>query len=252
MKPEEVKAYWTEQAKEFGESGDASWKDKYMMDLEARTICKHIMKSEHDILDVGCANGYTTKRIARELGMHIHGIDYVPEMIENAKRSQCSSEPTTFSVGDITNLGIREQYHTVYGIRVLINLPDFETQVKAIQECINALKPYGTYLMSEATYQGWQKLNIFREECGLYQISIPKFNTYIDENAIKKIEIKGAKLVRIENFSSSYFVGTRVLKPKFSLLSPNDPDSEFNRFFSEIPSFGDYGIQKLFIWKKYS
>ena len=63
------------------------------------------------------------------------------------------------------------------------------------------------------------------------------------------------ELVDLVNFSSTYYVATRVLKPLLaqalgSKIDVASPDSEWNRFFSLLPSWGDYGTQKLFVFKK--
>jgi len=57
------------------------------------------------------------------------------------------------------------------------------------------------------------------------------------------------------NFSSTYYIGTRVLKPLLiKALSADidvaDPDMEWNRWFAQLPAWGDYGTQELFIFKK--
>ena len=62
-------------------------------------------------------------------------------------------------------------------------------------------------------------------------------------------------LVAIRNFASTYFVGTRVLKPLLAKALGDssavaDPDMEFNRWFAQLPAQGDYGTQKLFVFRK--
>jgi hypothetical protein len=46
------------------------------------------------------------------------------------------------------------------------------------------LKTGGTLLLSEATIQGWQRLNQFRREWALPDIPMPPFNRYLDENQV--------------------------------------------------------------------
>jgi len=63
------------------------------------------------------------------------------------------------------------------------------------------------------------------------------------------------QLIEISNFASTYYVGTRVLKPLLALatkapLNVADPGAQWNRWFSALPSAGDYGTQKLFVFKK--
>ena len=63
------------------------------------------------------------------------------------------------------------------------------------------------------------------------------------------------QLIEISNFSSTYYVGTRVLKPLLIHalgvdIDVSDPSMEWNRWFSQLPPWGDYGVQKLFVFKK--
>jgi hypothetical protein len=62
-------------------------------------------------------------------------------------------------------------------------------------------------------------------------------------------------LVDIADFASTYYVGTRVLKPLIiralgAGLDVADPEAEWNRWFAQLPAWGDYGTQKLFVFKK--
>ncbi len=63
------------------------------------------------------------------------------------------------------------------------------------------------------------------------------------------------QVVEIRNFASTYYVGTRVLKPLLvkalgASIDVASPDMEWNRWFAQLPSWGDYGTQKLFVFKK--
>jgi hypothetical protein len=63
------------------------------------------------------------------------------------------------------------------------------------------------------------------------------------------------ELVKLDNFSSSYFVGTRIIKVLLSQaldgkVNPNNPDMDWNKWLSMLPAAGDFGTQKLFVFKK--
>jgi len=63
------------------------------------------------------------------------------------------------------------------------------------------------------------------------------------------------ELVSIVNFASSYYVGTRVLKPLLiqalgAQVAAADPNMHWNRWFSSLPAAGDYGTQKLLVLRK--
>ena len=110
-------------------------------------------------------------------------------------------------------------------------------------------------MLSEATVQGWQRLNALRAEWGMENIPMPPFNQYVDQDKVIAALGGQAKLIELSNFASTYYVGTRVLKPLLAQathapVSVADPNAEWNRWFSQLPQAGDYGTQKLFVFRK--
>jgi hypothetical protein len=82
---------------------------------------------------------------------------------------------------------------------------------------------------------------------------MPAFNQYLDEEQVVSAAREELDLIEIPNFASRYYVGTRVLKPLFARLAAVDvanPTSEWNRWCSQLPAAGDYGTQKLFVFRK--
>ncbi len=142
------------------------------------------------VLDVGCANGYSTVQFAAQRRLTVRGLDYIPEMIEQAEerasemRARLAGD-VEFDVGDITALAEPDAaYDKVVVIRVVINLGDWDAQLRALRECARVLRPGGQLLLSEATVQGWSNLNAMRGEWGLPAIPMPGFNTYLDEDRV--------------------------------------------------------------------
>jgi len=245
---------------EHGQSSAASWSDVRVIEMEIEEISKRLQDGER-ILDIGCANGFSSIQFASRLNINLRGLDYIPEMIEEARQrarqfSPKLKGPVEFEIGDITRLQENsETYDKVIVIRVLINLGSWERQKQGLRECARVLRRGGRLLLSEATRQGWERLNRLRGEWGLPDIPMPPFNEYLDqEQVVAELSAK-MKLVEICNFASTYYVGTRVLKPLLSKaananLDVADPGAEWNRWFSQLPSAGDYGTQKLFIFEK--
>jgi hypothetical protein len=60
----------------------------------------------------------------------------------------------------------------------MINLSGWPLQLQGLQECARVLKHGGLFLHSEATLQGWRRLNQFRSEWKLPDIPMPAFNQY--------------------------------------------------------------------------
>src|SRR5262249_46248852 len=150
--------------------------------------------------------------------VRVRGLDYIPEMIAQAKarlgelRAHLVGS-VEFGVGDITALDEpAAAYDKVVVIRVVINLHDWERQRQGRAEGARVLEPGGLLLLSEATVQGWERLNNLRREWGLPDIPIPGFNKYLDQDRVAAELASEMELVEIVNFASTYFVGTRVLK----------------------------------------
>jgi SAM-dependent methyltransferase len=256
---DEIREFWTEQAVTHGPAPEASWSDLWAIDLEIREISSRLPSSGR-VLDVGCANGFSTFHWAERGDVQVRGLDYIPDMIEHANRrreqlDEALRRRISFGVGDITRLDEpSDAYDAVVVVRVLINLRTWEHQERALRECIRVTRPGGVLLLSEATVQGLQRLNALRGEWGLPDIPMPGFNEYLDEDLVR--EAASAEMdVEVVNFASTYFVGTRVLKPLLAQAATAEvdvanPRMEFNRFFSQLPGMGDYGTQKLFVMRK--
>jgi ubiquinone/menaquinone biosynthesis C-methylase UbiE len=141
-------------------------------------------------LDAGCANGYSSVKFARARRIRPRGVDYVPEMVEQARLKAAAlgdklKDSIEFDVGDITKLQERSaSYDKVVVIRVLINLGTWERQAQGLRECTRVLKPGGVLLLSEATRQGWERLNLLSREWDLEDIPMPAFNQYLDEEQV--------------------------------------------------------------------
>jgi len=256
----EIYEYWNRQAEEHRQQPSASWSDHRVIEMEIREILQRL-EDGNRVLDAGCANGYSSVRFARAKRIRLRGLDYIPRMIEEAQlrqREQADQLIGTvdFRVGDITQLQEpSEAYDKVVVIRVLINLGGWQRQLQALRECTRVLVKGGVLLLSEATLQGWRNLNRLRAEWGLDDLPMPPFNQYLDENQVIAALYGQMQLIEISNFASTYYVGTRLLKPLLiratnAPVNASDPDAEWNRWCSQLPPWGDYGTQKLFVFRK--
>ncbi len=249
-----IKDYWTDQARTHGADPSASWTDVPMIELEIRTIGAHLRRGDR-VLDVGCANGWSTIRYARDYGVRITGVDYVAGMIDQAHASldadaTAPRDRIEFAVGNALALNDRDgTYDTVVTTRMLINLGDWEHQQRALHELVRVTRPGGTLLLSEATRQGFSAMNAARAEWGLPAIPCKPFNVYLDEDRVRDELTPHATSLDVVDFSSSYFFGTRVLKPLLgAALGVEVPaDSHWNRFFAALQSYGAVGTQRLFV-----
>lgn len=259
LSAEEVRAFWTEEAVTHGVSPSASWSDHRVMDLEVRAIGPYVAGAR--TLDVGCANGHSSLKFVAEYGADVLGVDYIEQMISSAneRRESLASdqrERVSFRVGDVRSLDLEdEEFERVVSTRVIINLAGWEEQQRGLEECVRVLRRGGLLLLSEATVGGWERLNALRREWGLEDIPMPPFNTYLAESDVIRHLEPHAELVALEDFASSYYVATRFLKPLLARavnapVDVADPALELNRWASLLPAAGDYGTQKLFVFRR--
>jgi ubiquinone/menaquinone biosynthesis C-methylase UbiE len=257
-----IRAHWSSQAARHGLGPESSWSDWRAIELEIEAISRFLGPGQ-DVLDAGCATGYSTARYAAVTNGLVLGVDYVPEMVAHALERR-DALPTDvgarleFRVGDVRALEHEdESFDRVISTRVVINLGERGEQARALGEYARVLRPGGLLLLSEATLQGLGRLNALRGEWGLPPIGIPGFNLYLDEEILAAATGETLELERVENFASSYFVATRLLKPLLASAAAADvdvadPDAEFNRWAAQLPAAGDYGTQKLFVFRKRS
>lgn len=257
---DEIRSFWKEQALAHGQSPAASWSDISVIELEIEAIGRRIAPGS-TVIDAGCANGYSSARFAGECGATVLGVDYIDEMIDeaNRRRELVPAEVQArleFRTGDIRALAaIDASFDIAISTRVIINLPTRDEQRSALLEVARVVRPGGLLLVSEATLQGWRSLNEMRREFTLPDIPMPTFNNYVDEDEVVEILAPVAELETIECFASTYFVGTRVLKPLLAAAAPGsvdvaDPTMEINRWLACLPAWGDYGPQKLFVLRR--
>jgi SAM-dependent methyltransferase len=260
MSADEAFEFWQRQAREHRSSHTASWSDRYAIELELDQLVSRVVDGDR-VLDVGCANGFSTLRLATSRRVAVRGLDYVPEMIDEARRALAalpagSAPVVEFEVGDIMDLDEpSDHYDKVVVTRVVINVGDWNRQRRALAEATRVLKPGGILLLSEACLHGWRSLNRLRSEWGLEEIPMPPFNNYLDADRVVEAMAAEARLVARLDFSSSYYVGTRLLKPLLARatgapINVADPDMDWNRLCSKLPAVGDYGVQVLFVFEK--
>lgn len=252
--------YWSRRPEEFKIDHRSSWYDLPMIKREISHVAEHL-EGGWKVLDAGCGNGFTACELAKQKDLNIHGIDYVPELIDAATKGLADqpghiSDRVSFSVGNILEIDADDSaFDAVVSIRVLINLHNFENQIRAINECARVVKPGGKILLSEATKQGRDNLNAFRAEWGLPELPVPKFNFYLDLDQLVDNVPAPLRLESIIDFSSTYYVATRLLKPLLAStakkeIDVGDTNMHWNRWFANVPSIGEYGIQRLLVFTK--
>jgi SAM-dependent methyltransferase len=241
---------WDDFAREHGSDRRASTPDAFLVDLETRVLRRYI-KNRVRLLDIGCGNGYTAIQLAQKRKIDVTGIDISPEMIRVAAESACRlGLDYKFAVGNILDPELKlTNYDVVLTKRVLINILTWKEQRAAVEQIRRLLGPGGVYLASETTVQGHNRIGDLRKKFGLPQTPIRWHNNYLDEGVFLPFLKQEFGRVTVYDFSSTYYVGSRVIQPVLQKPWGKQPsyDSPINWLFSHLPSVGSYGMQKLFV-----
>ena len=260
----EVQQYWDERARAAELNPNATTDDVYLRELEIRTLAASLAALDHKaprVLDLGCGDGYTTLKVAQQLGSATFvGIDYSESMIGNAlRRLEGESADVRgrvhFDTGDATRL--REKFEprsfdVVISSRCLINLTSEEAQYAALADIASLLKPNGHYLGVENFEEGQAELSALRARMELPEIPVRWHNLFFREPEYLRRAGELFSRVEIRNFTSAYYYATRVIYSKYCQMKDTKPDyqHEIHRLAIDLPEMGNYSPIKLVThWK---
>lgn len=249
-----IRSFWNEQAEKHTTSLAATTPDPLLKELELKAL-EDVLDRDLDTLEVGCGNGYNLLHMARTFRGRLVGVDYAPKMIEAATRAARQAgyaERMRFHLADVLEgLGDLGTFPQIYTDRCLINLPGLDLQVQAVENLAGILAPGGRLVLLECSQQSQERLNGLRVRVGLEPIPYHWHNLYLDEPQFQRRIPAPLRLVAIDNFSSLYYVISRVFNAR---LTPEGqaPDylAEINKIASQLPSMGDCGPHKLFVLEK--
>lgn len=165
--------------------GTVSLLDKNLRRLEEAFVLSHL-KPGQALADVGCGDAVSTvlyaKRVrsctAIEQSGHLRSCAVRRIRRSGLKNTRCEN-------GTVLDLsGYRASFDAVVTQRVLINLPDWRHQTAAIRQIHASLRPGGTYLMIENTYEGHELLNRTRRAVGLKDIPIHWHNVFFHQDRL--------------------------------------------------------------------
>lgn len=251
---EKIKEFWNQQAEKHSADLAATMPDPLAKELELQALCR-VLDPALDTLEAGCGNGYNLFYFVETFSGRLVGFDYAPAMVAaaNERLSQTDNGARmSFHVAnvldDLTFLG---QFPQIFTDRCLINLPSLDLQIDAITNLSRILVTGGRLVLLECSLQAQQRLNGLRERVGLDPIPYHWHNLYLDESEFRRRIPASLRLIAIDNFSSLYYVISRVFNAK---LTPKGqaPDyfAEINKIARQLPSMGDYGPHKVFVLEK--
>lgn len=223
--------------------------------LEIALILDNVPAGAH-VLDVGCGNGATLVRLAREKRCSGVGIDFAERMVaaaEEAARAADCRDRLRFEVGSVP--GLRSELGSFdYALteRCLINLDGELSQRAAFRDIISHLRPGGLYLMLESSREGLERSNALRRMLDLDAIEPPWHNVFVSESAVERWADETVELVEIIPYSSTYHLLSRVVYAKLA-RDRNEPlkyDSDINLLSLRLPIIGNLGPARLWRWRR--
>ena len=250
----DIQAYWNQRASLAPWAGS---RDVLAKQLEIEAIAGYVRDGMH-ILDIGCGNGLTAIELAKRFHVDVMGFDYAEEMVSAANKlavgqKLCGS--VTFRIGDVRKLEeISDRFDLIYTERVIINLPSWELQKKAIADICNLLAPNGLFVMCENSQDGLDKINSFRNSVGLTSIVPPWHNRYLRDVEVAQISIPGIRLDGVNCYSSTYYFLSRIVNAWLAAQDGKEPDYDapVNHLALKLPPIGDMGQGKIWLWRRAS
>lgn len=261
---EEIKRYWDERAKEFSKNTAATTNDIHLRELEIKNIIQtlKLLDISHNgkILDVGCGDGYSTARVAKEFPDHLfYGVDYSEKMI-NIARDRINNQPLlkdciSFSNGDVTelkNVFKDLEFNVIISDRCLINLESMEMQSAAIAQIAHCLIPGGYYIAIENFIEGQENMNKARREVGLQEIPVRWHNLYFKEKDFLLSAERYFDDIVFHDFSSSYYFATRVIYSAMCKMRGEEPNynHEIHQLAVDLPEVGKFSPIRMVVMKR--
>lgn len=269
MRRDEVRRHWEELASRYGTALTATTKTETIKRLEIAALERALVGAglggEASVLEVGCGNGRNCFALAERLpSCRFTGVDYVPQMIENAKAlfaERGGDERLRFVVADALDLvdapGLEESYDVVFTDRCLINLDSRSLQLVAVDQLVQKTRPGGLVLILENFVEGHARQNALRAAVGLPERAQADYNVFMGEAELLRHVEDQLELVAVDDFGSLHDLILYVLVPmakggevdyddslvaaatELSLLMPN-----------ELRELGRFGQNRLLVFRR--
>jgi SAM-dependent methyltransferase len=229
---ETVHDFWEARASAPAVADDqVTHRDVWQRQLEIERL-RQLLQPTDRVLDVGCGNGYTTRRLG-QLVREIVGIDYSEAMI--ARAQQESEGLATFRVKNVLELGPADfgLFDVVITERCLINLDSWAAQQQALANIASVLPAGGRLLFVEGCRQGRERLDARRAAVGLSAMPKVWHNIDFDEDATLAYLSASFEVERRLHFGVYDFVA-RIVHPLMVAPAAPSYDAPINAVASRL------------------
>jgi ubiquinone/menaquinone biosynthesis C-methylase UbiE len=214
--------------------------DYNLRDLEIDLGTEYIRDGDN-VLDVGCGLGVALRVYSARRNIKAFGIDYSANMIEGAYSRLAEVAPELdidFREASVAELPFEDaQFDVVTSHRCLMALLDWDLQQKGLLEIHRVLRPGGTLVLLEGTFDGLERLNFFRHQFGLEEIEAGGRDRLLTlkfhERQLLDFVAPHFELLRVQRFGMYYFL-TRIVQPLLVAPDPPSYDHRINEVAKEI------------------
>jgi SAM-dependent methyltransferase len=254
-KKEAMIGFWSERARQFQADPRANTNDIWLREVEINYTQQVFQTHKFSrALDFGCANGYTTTRLAKmNSAVTFMGVDINPDMIRVASSFPESEglPKLSFRQVDVLTEKFDQQFDFIYAIRVFQNIETEEKQKQVFDKLFDRLSSGGRFLYVESYADGYGRLNEDRVTMGLTPLPIHPHLTLLTDSFDAHVE-KHLTLVKRDYLSSSYYLITRLLYSYIAKMNGEEIDYNhpIHQVAAIVPQVGDYGPQIASLFRK--
>jgi SAM-dependent methyltransferase len=254
-KKDKMISFWSDRARQYETDPRANTNDVWLREVEIDYVSRIIgAHSFRKVLDFGCANGYSTARIAKlHPAAAFLGIDINADMIRIAETFPASEGLSNleFRVADVVAGDVQEKFDFIFTIRVFQNIESAAMQKTVFDAVHERLADGGMLLYVESYADGYERINADRAKMGLTPLPIHPHLTLMTQDFDDYVGQR-MDFVSREYLSSTYYLITRLLysyiaKTNGEAIDYNHP---IHQVASMVPQVGEYGVQKALLFRK--
>lgn len=221
MKQQDITAYWDAKAEALQTDPSATMKDVILRSLEIEAIARRLCPQD-DLLDVGGGNAYAGLQWARHC-RSVRVVDFSEKMVAFGRQAVEKAGAANVQVerGSVLSLeAYAGCYSAVSCVRVLINLPDPEDQLRGVDQLAACVRPGGKLFLIEGLEETFAALNTMRRAVNLPPIPLDWHNRLLPREALEERLSRHLNIEERVDFGEYYFL-SRIFHPL--LVAPEEP-----------------------------
>ena len=144
MKREDISTYWDGKAEALKTDPSATMKDVILRSLEIEAIGTRL-RGDDDLLDVGGGNSFAGIQWAPHC-RSVHVVDFSEKMVAYGREAIAAAGAANVETERGSVLELEKyagQYSAVSCVRVLINLPEQNDQLRGVDQLVSCVAPGG-------------------------------------------------------------------------------------------------------------